>query len=130
MSSPAITRPVRRTLRPIGLLVGALAGRGFDAFLDKTDIAPGEPWKERLAGLIATADTVVIRVIDHGAGVPADDQERIFDRFVQLDASRRGRGSGLGLPIARWIAEAHGGALDLEATGPDGSTFRVSLPRA
>ena len=35
---------------------------GFDAFLDKTDIAPGEPWKERLAGLIAAADTVVFTV--------------------------------------------------------------------
>src|SRR6266436_4327773 len=44
------------------MLVGALAERGFDAFLDKTDIAPGEPWKERLAGLIATADTVVFAV--------------------------------------------------------------------
>src|ERR1700685_472099 len=44
------------------MLVGALVDRGFDAFLDKTDIAPGEPWKERLAGLIATADTVVFVV--------------------------------------------------------------------
>src|SRR5580692_12469150 len=44
------------------MLVGALAARGFDAFLDKTDIAPGEPWKERLATLIATADTVVFAV--------------------------------------------------------------------
>src|ERR1700676_2914881 len=44
------------------MLVGALAERGFDAFLDKTDIAPGEPWKERLAALIATADTVVFAV--------------------------------------------------------------------
>ena len=44
------------------MLVGALAARGFDAFLDKTDIAPGEPWKERLATLIATADTVVVVV--------------------------------------------------------------------
>src|ERR1700685_4544654 len=44
------------------MLVGALAERGFDAFLDKTDIAPGEPWQERLAGLLATADTVVFAV--------------------------------------------------------------------
>src|SRR5271155_3526573 len=43
------------------MLVGAFVERGFDAFLDKTDIAPGEPWKERLAALIATADTVVFR---------------------------------------------------------------------
>src|ERR1700735_5692176 len=44
------------------MLVAAPAERGFDSFLDKSDIAPGEPWKERLAGLIATADTVVFTV--------------------------------------------------------------------
>jgi hypothetical protein len=44
------------------VLAGTLAKRGFDAFLDKTDIAPGEPWKERLARLIATADTVLFVV--------------------------------------------------------------------
>jgi tetratricopeptide (TPR) repeat protein len=44
------------------MLVGRLAERGFDAFLDKTDIAPGEPWKDRLAGLIAAADTVVFAI--------------------------------------------------------------------
>jgi len=44
------------------MLVEALTARGFDAFLDQTDIAPGEPWKERLAGLIAAADTVVFIV--------------------------------------------------------------------
>ena len=46
--------------------------------------------------------------------------ERIFDRFVQLDAARRGQGTGLGLPIARWIAEAHSGTLVLEQSGPGG----------
>ena len=40
------------------------------------------------------------------------DRARIFDRFVQLDPARRGHGAGLGLPIARWIAEAHGGSLE------------------
>src|SRR5580693_8065077 len=44
------------------MLVAALAERGFDAFLDRTDIAPGEPWRERLAALIAAADTVVFVV--------------------------------------------------------------------
>jgi two-component system, OmpR family, sensor kinase len=71
---------------------------------------------------------VRIRVTDEGAGIAADDQRRIFDRFVQLDAARRGQGAGLGLPIARWIAEAHSGTLVLEHSGPSGSTFCVSLP--
>ncbi len=52
----------RKDLAFAQTLVGALAARGFDAFLDKTDIAPGEPWKERLARLIATADTIVFAV--------------------------------------------------------------------
>jgi len=52
----------RKDLSFAQMLVGALAARGFDAFLDKTDIAPGEPWKERLGGLIAAADTVVFAI--------------------------------------------------------------------
>ena len=71
---------------------------------------------------------VEIRVTDEGPGIAQDDRERIFDRFVQLDAARRGQGAGLGLPIARWIAEAHSGTLVLERSGPSGTTFRVSLP--
>jgi heavy metal sensor kinase len=71
---------------------------------------------------------VRIRVTDEGPGIPAGDQQRIFDRFVQLDAARRGQGAGLGLPIARWIAEAHEGTLVLEHSGPGGSTFCVWLP--
>ena len=49
----------RKDLTVAQMLVDALGSRGFDAFLDKTDIAPGEPWKERLGGLIQAADTVV-----------------------------------------------------------------------
>jgi signal transduction histidine kinase len=72
--------------------------------------------------------SIAIRVIDEGTGILEADRARIFDRFVQLDAARRGAGTGLGLPIARWIAEAHGGRLDLEDTRPTGSTFIVELP--
>lgn len=71
---------------------------------------------------------VRIRVTDEGHGIPPDDQRKIFDRFVQLDPARRGQGTGLGLPIARWIAEAHRGTLVLEHSGPQGTTFCVSLP--
>ena len=69
-----------------------------------------------------------IRIADRGRGIPPADQARVFDRFVQLDDARRSTGTGLGLPIARWIAEAHGGLLTLEQSGPSGSTFRISLP--
>jgi len=78
---------------------------------------------------LAVRDTrAQVRVADSGTGVPEADRARIFDRFVQLDASRRHEGTGLGLTIARWIADAHHGSLVLEASGPGGSTFRVDLP--
>jgi signal transduction histidine kinase len=73
-------------------------------------------------------DRVEVRVTDTGRGIAPADRARIFDRFVQLDPARRGLGTGLGLPIARWIAEAHGGTLVLERSGAGGSTFMVSLP--
>jgi signal transduction histidine kinase len=73
------------------------------------------------------SEAVKIRVTDQGPGIPPLDQRRIFDRFVQLDAARAGQGTGLGLPIARWIAEAHRGTLELEISGPDGSTFCASV---
>ena len=73
-------------------------------------------------------ETIVVRVSDTGPGIPAADQSRIFDRFVQLDNARRGAGAGLGLPIARWIAEIHRGSLVLERSDDTGSTFRISLP--
>jgi signal transduction histidine kinase len=58
-----------------------------------------------------------VRVRDSGGGIPEPDRARIFDRFVQLDPSRRTEGTGLGLPIAKWIAEVHHGSLALESTG-------------
>ncbi len=73
-----------------------------------------------------TNGEATIRVSDDGDGIPLEHQTRIFDRFVRL--SPRASGAGLGLPIARWIAEAHGGTLVLESSGPKGSCFIVTLP--
>lgn len=69
-----------------------------------------------------------VRVVDQGFGIAAADRSRIFERFVQLDAARRRSGAGLGLPIARWIAEAHGGRLELTDSSDAGSTFAARLP--
>ncbi len=77
-----------------------------------------------------TGADVCIRVADTGSGIPAADLERAFDRFVQLDPSRRSDGAGLGLTIAQWIAKAHGGSLTVESSSPSGTTFRVALPGA
>ncbi|MCU1383477.1 MAG: cusS [Acidobacteria bacterium] len=72
-----------------------------------------------------------IAVVDSGSGIPPADRARIFERFVRLDEARENvGGAGLGLPIARWIAESHGGTLMLQSSGPQGSTFLVRLPLA
>jgi len=78
--------------------------------------------------VVPNGRVVAIHVSNEGDAIPAADRERIFDRFVQLDPARRASGAGLGLPIARWIAEAHGGTLVLESSGDEGTTFAVSLP--
>jgi two-component system, OmpR family, sensor kinase len=73
------------------------------------------------------AGSVSIAISDSGPGIPAADRDRIFERFVRLDSARTGGGAGLGLPIAKWIAEAHGGSLVLADSGPQGSTFRIEF---
>lgn len=73
-------------------------------------------------------DTLLtLRVSDTGSGIPETDLEHIFDRFVRLDPSRSGPGSGLGLPIARMIARAHGGDLVAAPSGSGGALFLLSL---
>lgn len=65
-------------------------------------------------------------VSDTGPGVPGPERERIFDRLVRLDAAREQGGSGLGLPIARGFARAHGGDLWCEAAPGGGARFRLA----
>ncbi len=77
-----------------------------------------------------------LSVVDHGAGIPAESRERIFERFFRVDAARsRDRstltsGAGLGLSICRRIAELHGGSLALVDSRPGRTEFRVTLPLA
>ncbi len=73
--------------------------------------------------------TLVIRFEDSGIGVPPSEITRIFDRFFRGDASRSEAGTGLGLSLARAIAEAHGGSIGVESTLQEGSVFTVTLPR-
>ena len=79
---------------------------------------------------LADGNSARIEVRDQGDGVPSALRERIFERFLRADPARTGSGAGLGLPIARWIAEVHGGELWLERSGPDGSVFVGTLPRS
>ena len=78
--------------------------------------------------LSATDSRLLVRVSDTGPGIPTEDRERVFERFVRLDPARAAGGSGLGLAIARWIAEAHGGTLRVESSNSSGTVFAASLP--
>jgi two-component system OmpR family sensor kinase len=67
-------------------------------------------------------------VRDTGPGVPEQEQERIFERFVRLDRAPSGEGSGLGLAITRAVAEAHGGRVELDSRPGEGARFTVIIP--
>ncbi len=76
--------------------------------------------------------TVEVGVADTGIGIPGGELDRIFDRFSQVDNAlvRKTGGVGLGLNIARTLVERQGGALTVESTMGEGSTFRFTLPAA
>jgi len=78
----------------------------------------------------AGKQAAVVEVRDTGVGICADDLPHVFERFYRAakDRSRTTGGAGLGLSIARWIAERHGGEIQAESTPGAGSVFRVRLP--
>lgn len=82
--------------------------------------------------LTASPDSATISVRDTGIGIAPGDVDRVFDRFWRADLARSRTGErpgiGLGLSIARWIAEAHGGSIAVTSRPGRGSTFTVTLP--
>jgi heavy metal sensor kinase len=77
------------------------------------------------------ATAVTLSVADTGPGIPAGDRERVFERFVRLDPARTNTtGAGLGLSIARWIAEQHDGTLSLEDNDSGGCLFMVCVAKS
>ena len=76
----------------------------------------------------AAFGSVRIRVRDYGTGLMPDEFERVFDKFYRGRSARRIPGTGLGLPICRGIAEAHGGRLWAEHVPGGGVQFVLSLP--
>jgi heavy metal sensor kinase len=79
-------------------------------------------------GLTEEKGQVILSVADNGQGIAAAELPRLFDRFYRVDPSRnRSNGAGLGLSIARWIAQCHGGQITASSQMGQGSVFRVSL---
>ncbi|WP_245650384.1 sensor histidine kinase [Nocardia harenae] len=81
--------------------------------------------------LTPAADEVLIEVADTGPGLPAEEAERIFERFYRTDSSRTraSGGTGLGLSIVRALVTAHGGTVTAASEPGRGTTFTVRLPR-
>jgi PAS domain S-box-containing protein len=73
-------------------------------------------------------EEIRVSVRDRGPGIPPEERRRIFERFGQGKEGRRGPGLGIGLYLARKIAEDHGGRLELESEEGKGSTFTLILP--
>jgi two-component system OmpR family sensor kinase len=81
--------------------------------------------------IIEDETKVVVKVIDHGEGIPPTLTEKIFERFYRVDNSRNREtgGSGLGLAIAKSFIDAHGGNIWVEETPGSGATFCIQLAK-
>ena len=135
--SVAEQRGVRISL---GALVGApfqgdpdLLGRLLLNLLDNA-IKFSPPGGTVAVAMAAADGETAISVVDSGPGIPPEVHERVFERFFRVDVARSRSeasvtsGAGLGLAIARHIAELHGGRLELRESRPGKTEFRVSLP--
>jgi len=93
--------------------------------------AKGAAGGEVTLGMRRSDGWAQVSVTDTGVGIAPEDLAHIFDRFYRADPSRaRSGGFGLGLPIAQWIAQAHGGRIEVESELGHGSTFTLWLPEA
>jgi signal transduction histidine kinase len=72
----------------------------------------------------------MITVKNQGVGIPAEELPYVFERFYRIrsDQGRRAEGTGLGLPIAKWIAERHGGTIALTSIPGELTVLTISLP--
>ncbi|MFB6943058.1 sensor histidine kinase [Streptomyces sp. NPDC060286] len=132
----------QRTGDRIAVAVSVPAFGGFEVTGSRGQLARvignlldnAERHAERAVSISVRAERggVVVAVTDDGAGVPPDERERIFERFVRLDDARTRDegGAGLGLAIARDVASRHGGRLTVEGAREGGARFELWLPSA
>lgn len=125
-------RPPRvhiETHLPDGVIVQAVSVQMRRLLANLLDNAERYAQEVITVGLRRDGDQAVLTITDDGLGIAPEDRERVFERFTRLD-SARGRdtgGTGLGLPIARDIAVAHGGGLRVEDS-PRGARLALRLP--
>ena len=121
---------------PDGLRVQADPGRARQVLLNLLSNAikftPDGGRITLVAGAINGGDAVRVAVTDTGIGIAPEDQAKLFQEFVQLDASasRRYEGTGLGLALSRRLVELQGGTMGVESAMGQGSTFWFTLPHA
>ncbi|MEV0169454.1 signal transduction histidine kinase [Nonomuraea fuscirosea] len=113
-----------------GLVVGGAAGtlaRLLGNLLDNAERHAKSAVRVSVSG---EEDEVVVTVDDDGPGIPVLDRERVFDHFTRIDSarSRHQGGTGLGLPIALAIAQAHGGTLIAQESAMGGAQLVLRLP--
>jgi signal transduction histidine kinase len=89
------------------------------------------PREGRISVVLDTSDgAAVTEIRDTGVGISSSDLAHVFERFYRADASRsrESGGAGLGLSIAKWIAEAHQGKISVASKVGEGSVFRLEIP--
>ena len=88
-----------------------------------------DPGTEIKIGAASRTSWIEIFVADRGAGIPAEYQGKIFEKFVQVATAKDVGGSGLGLAICKEMVEAHGGRIWVDSTVGEGSTFTFTVPK-
>jgi len=125
-------RCVETSVEPPDLAVLADPDRVHQVLANLTDNALRHGPTDRPVRLAATGDAahVVLSVIDEGPGIAAADSDRVFERFYRADSVRPGSsgGAGLGLSIARWIVDLHGGDIRAHPNQPTGCRMVCRLP--
>jgi len=120
------SRPINLTV-PAGLQATAWRDGLKQVLLILLDNALKYSFGEIEVNAALGQESVVIRVQDHGDGIPQEKLTHIFDRFYRGERAS-GTGFGLGLSIAKSLMEAMGGQLALESRAGEGSTAVISLP--